>query len=220
MRIRQGPICVLLSSGLDSALLVHRLLAVHGRVLPLYVRCGFLWETAELYWVKRFLRAVRRPNLRALQVIDLPLRQVYGIHWSVAGGSVPGARSADAAVYLPGRNVLLLSLAAIVASQRRISTIALGVLKGNPFGDATPRFFSHMSRALTHALHRPIHILAPLRRHAKAQLIRQAAGAPLGLTFSCLQPRAGYRHCGRCNKCAERRRAFRAAGVADPTRYA
>jgi 7-cyano-7-deazaguanine synthase in queuosine biosynthesis len=27
------------------------------------------------------------------------------------------------------------------------------------------------------------------------------------------------RHCGRCTKCAERQRAFAAAGVPDPTRY-
>jgi 7-cyano-7-deazaguanine synthase len=39
------------------------------------------------------------------------------------------------------------------------------------------------------------------------------------LTFSCLAPQ-GRRHCGRCNKCAERKRAFRQAGIPDPTKYA
>ena len=79
----------------------------------------------------------------------MPLRGVYGAHWSLAGRDVPGARSADAAVYLPGRNVLLLSAAAIAASQRRMSTIALGILKHNPFGDATPGFFSSISRRIS-----------------------------------------------------------------------
>jgi 7-cyano-7-deazaguanine synthase len=27
-------------------------------------------------------------------------------------------------------------------------------------------------------------------------------------------------HCSRCNKCAERRKAFSEAGIPDPTRYA
>ena len=101
-----------------------------------------------------------------------------------------------------------------------VSTISLGVLKGNPFGDATPRFFSTLASALRQALGVPIRIVAPLRRMSKARLIRAAADAPFALTFSCLRPTAGYRHCGRCNKCAERRRAFRLAGINDPTMYA
>jgi 7-cyano-7-deazaguanine synthase len=41
---------------------------------------------------------------------------------------------------------------------------------------------------------------------------------PLALTFSCISPRGGL-HCGACNKCAERQAAFRAAEMADETRY-
>jgi len=114
---------------------------------------------------------------------------------------------------------LLISAAAIVSAERGISTIALGVLKGNPFGDATPRFFARLAGCLTQALNHPIRVLTPLRRFVKAQLIRSADAACLGSTFSCLNPR-GVTHCGRCNKCAERQRAFRAAGVPDPTAYA
>jgi 7-cyano-7-deazaguanine synthase len=44
-------------------------------------------------------------------------------------------------------------------------------------------------------------------------------GLPLELTFSCLRPVGGL-HCGRCNKCAERRRGFAEAGLPDPTQYA
>jgi 7-cyano-7-deazaguanine synthase len=49
-------------------------------------------------------------------------------------------------------------------------------------------------------------------------VIRRARELPLEHTFSCIAPIEG-RHCGRCNKCAERRRAFAAAGVDDPTEY-
>jgi 7-cyano-7-deazaguanine synthase len=42
---------------------------------------------------------------------------------------------------------------------------------------------------------------------------------PLELTFSCIAP-AGSLHCGQCNKCAERQRAFRLSSMPDPTRYA
>ena len=208
-----------MSGGLDSAVLLCRLMRGGRPVLPLYLRCGLCWEDAELFWLRRLLDAVRAPRFAPLRVVDVPLRSTYGAHWSLTGRHVPGARSADAAVYLPGRNVLLLSHAAIVCAQRRISTIALGTLGGNPFGDASERFLASFARCLTRALGRPIRVMTPLRRSTKARLIRSASGAPLALTFSCLRP-AGRAHCGGCNKCAERQRAFRAAGVTDPTVYA
>ena len=219
MRSRSDITCVLASGGLDSAVLLARLLRAGGRVWPVYVRCGLAWEAAELYWLRRFLRAVRSSRLLPLCVLEVPLRGAYGSHWSLTGRGVPGAHSADAAVYLPGRNVLLLSHAAVAAAQRGITRLAIGTLRGNPFRDASPRFLRSMARALTQALGHPIRISAPFRRYSKRQLIRAARGLPLELTFSCLRP-AGLRPCGVCNKCAERRRAFRDAEVADPTVYA
>ena len=217
---RQRPLtCALVSGGLDSAVLLHRLLRARHKVVPVYIQCGLRWEAAELHWLHRVLQCLRTKTLRSLQRIELPLRSVYRDHWSVIGPRVPHATSRDAAVYLPGRNVLLVSAAAILSAQRGVSTIALGVLKGNPFGDATPRFFARLAECLTQALSHPIRIIAPLRSLTKAQLIRSAEPACLAFTFSCLNPR-GVLHCGRCNKCAERQRAFRAAGAADPTVYA
>lgn len=210
--------CVLVSGGVDSGLLLQRVVRRGGRIVPLYLRCGMRWEAVELYWLRRFLRALRSPRLLPLQVVDLPLGAVYGRHWGLGGRRVPSARSADAAVYLPGRNLLLISVAAIVCVQRRLSTIVLGILTGNPFGDATPRFFSQLASCLSQALGVRIRIATPLAHVRKSMLIRSARAAPLDLTFSCLAPR-GRRHCGRCNKCAERQHAFRAARVPDPTDY-
>ena len=219
MRGRPPRTCVLVSGGLDSAALMRRLLAQGGRVVPLYLRCGLRWEPAELSWLRRFLRAVRSPRLDSLVIVDMPLRSLYGSHWSLTGRRVPGRRSADAAVYLPGRNALLLTAAAIICTNRGINRLAIGTLKHNPFGDASPSFFRRMSSCLSEALAHPIRVIAPLRRLTKTQLVLAAAGTPMALTYSCLRPH-GTRHCGRCNKCAERKRAFHAAGIADPTIYA
>ncbi len=104
---------VLMSGGVDSGVLLCRMLDRSEQVNPLYVRCGLRWEEAEVYWLRRFLHAVRAPNLQPLRIIDLPLRFLYGSHWSLTGRAVPSAASADRAVYLPGRNVLLLTAAAI-----------------------------------------------------------------------------------------------------------
>ena len=216
MRGRSNITCVLASGGLDSAVLLARLLRAGGRIWPVYLRCGLAWEAAELYWLRRFLRAVRSPTLLPLTVLDAPIRRVYGPHWSLTGRGVPGSRSADAAVYLPGRNLLLLSYAGLAAAQRGVTRLALGTLRGNPFPDATPGFFRAMAHGLSTALSRPIRVETPLRRLTKHQLIEAAHDVPLALTFSCLRPR-GIQPCGRCNKCAERRNALQLAGISDPT---
>jgi 7-cyano-7-deazaguanine synthase len=91
--------------------------------------------------------------------------------------------------------------------------MAVGSLAGNPFPDATPRFFRAFARLSG------IRVIAPFRQLTKEQVIRRYRHLPLHLSFSCLAPVRG-RHCGRCNKCAERRRAFRELGIRDQTRYA
>jgi len=217
---RASGIVALVSGGLDSLALTHRLLATGSTVCPVYVRGGLIWETAELVWLRRWLAALRHPRLKPLHVLDLPFRPLYGAHWSLTGRGIPSAMSADAAVYLPGRNVLLLGHAAIHAVQRGLSRLAMGILAGNPFGDASPAFFRQLAATLSRALSTTIRIETPLRRLSKATVIAAHRRQPLGLTFSCLQPSRDHRHCGRCNKCAERQRGFRLAGVPDPTEYA
>ncbi|TMB05166.1 MAG: hypothetical protein E6J70_02595 [Deltaproteobacteria bacterium] len=142
----------------------------------------------------------------------------------------PGARCAPrgpprppcasrASNYLPGRNLLLGSLAAVHCARARIPALALALLGDNPFPDATPDFLRTFGRCATRALGAPIRVRAPFRRLGKDAVIRLGHDLPLGLTLSCARPR-GLRHCGRCTKCAERRAAFARAGVADPTTYA
>lgn len=210
--------CVLLSGGVDSAVLLTRLLK-QGVAVPVYVRCGFVWEEAELHWLRRLLKHLACSRLKPLHVLSVPMQSLYGKHWSLTGRHVPGARSRDSAVFLPGRNAVLLSTAAIVAHRTGAGCLALGVLKGNPFGDATPRFFRKLSESLTEAFGRPFRIAAPLRHLTKTQLLKRNKTAPFALSFSCISPKLRYHHCGCCNKCAERKRAFRKTGIIDSTRY-
>ncbi len=186
---------------------------------PVYVRFGFAWERAELAHLRRFLRAARLPRLRPLAVVDLPVADSYGRHWSVTGRGAPGTRSDDRRMYLPGRNLLLLSRGALLCARLRAPVLALGTLGGNPFADASARFRGLMGRAASVALGTRIRVVAPFARTDKAGVLRQGRGLPLHLTFTCVAPRRG-RHCGRCNKCAERRRGFAAAGIPDRTAWA
>lgn len=211
-------VAVLVSGGVDSAILSVDLLHEFRRVFPIYVRFGLRWEEVELASLRRFLEAAAREGLSPLTVLDEPVADVYGSHWSVAGPSVPGEETPDEAVYLPGRNLLLVSKVAVWCRLRGIERLALGCLEANPFPDSTPEFYSALEAVVNRAMDGRLRLLRPFDRLSKSQVLHKGVGLPLEHTFSCLSPVSG-RHCGACNKCAERRKGFREAGIPDPTPY-
>ncbi len=210
---------LLLSGGLDSSILLWHLLREGHEVQPFYVRSQLAWESAELGAVKRLLHFVSGRSVRRLVVLDLPLSDLYGDHWSITGRGVPDEASPDEAVFLPGRNALLVIKAALWCQMRSITRLVLAPLASNPFSDATDEFFSALASALNHGSPSQVQIMRPFAVLDKAAVMRFGEGLPLELTFSCIAP-VGRLHCGRCNKCAERQAAFRLIAAADPTDYA
>src|SRR5207248_10437089 len=75
------PRAVLVSGGLDSAILLGESLRAPGRVFPLYIRCGLFWEDTELEHLRGFLDAIRTPALQPLHVLEMPVRDLYADHW-------------------------------------------------------------------------------------------------------------------------------------------
>jgi 7-cyano-7-deazaguanine synthase len=216
---------VLLSGGLDSAVLAaHE--AQLDRVRAVYVSVGLAWEAAELAMVERLLAAPVFANVDPLARVEFTMRDVYPpSHWAIRGVP-PAYDTPDEDVYLTGRNLVLLAKAGVVAATTGAGRIALGPLAGNPFPDARPEFFTAMSRALSLGLDHAIEIATPFLEWQKEDVIRRGAalGVPLELTLSCMSPVTNADelpvHCGLCSKCRERRDAFAAAGVPDPTTYA
>jgi 7-cyano-7-deazaguanine synthase len=210
---------VLASGGLDSSILIGHLLAQSRRVQPFYIRTGLVWQAQELPALARFLAAVATPDLASLVVLDLPLADLYDGHWSLTGHDIPDADSPDEAVYLPGRNALLIVKAAVWCQLHRIGELAMAPLGTSPFDDASKGFFRDFEAAVNRGVERPVHLVRPFGEMNKRQVMALGRVLPLELTFSCISP-AGAIHCGRCNKCAERQAAFRDAGIEDRTVYA
>jgi len=212
------PLAILVSGGLDSAVLVGESLTSASAVHPLYLRTGLAWEDVELVHLHRFLAAIAARNLQPLVVLDQPVRDLYGDHWSTMGAA-PGATAPDEEFYLPGRNVVLLSKALLWCRLNQVPVVAMAVLAANPFPDATPEFFRDYAAVVGRAVGGELRIVTPYASLSKAEVVRRGRGMPLQYTFSCASPIEG-RHCGVCGKCAERGRAFLTAGVPDPTDYA
>jgi 7-cyano-7-deazaguanine synthase len=212
-------VAVLVSGGLDSCVLVAELLQGGSRVNPLYVRFGLAWEAAEEAHLRRFLATLTDLRLAPLVVLDSPVTGIYGSHWSVSGEQVPDELTADDAVYLPGRNLLLLAQPSVWCVLHDVHTIALGTLKGNPFPDSTREFFDAFSALVGQAMGHWLEVVTPFGALVKADVLDLGRSLAVEHSFSCIDPQAG-RHCGRCNKCAERRHAFAALSVEDRTDYA
>src|SRR6266404_1944075 len=225
------PTAVLLSGGLDSAVLLAEE-AARADVQPIYVSVGLAWEPAERDMIGRFLSAIDSTfRLRPLVSLSIDMRDVYpATHWALVGRP-PAYHTPDEDVYLPGRNIVLLGKAGVYCAPATINRLVIGTLAHNPFPDATPAFRDAMARALTLGLAHRLQIEAPYAGTSKADVIRRGAalGVPFELTLSCMNPPSpesaisnhhSALHCGACSKCRERHDAFVDAGIPDPTAYA
>ncbi len=232
---QSSPVGLLFSGGLDSAILLGHLVRGGHHVQPFYIRSNLVWQAAEFDAARQFVQAIagaengngnhgKDGRVEEIVALDLPLDDLYGEHWSVTGHDTPGAETDDAAVFLPGRNPLLVIKAALWCALNGIEQLALAPLAANPFADAGEAFFTAYETALNRATdgHEscgPVRLLRPFSQLSKRSVMELGRGLPLDLTFSCIRP-ADDLHCGKCNKCAERQTAFHAAGLRDQTRYA
>lgn len=221
------PTAVLLSGGLDSAvLLVDE--AQRDEVQPVYISVGLAWEQAEKRALDAFLREgiPAGARVRPLVSLSVDMTDVYpAAHWAMRG-EAPAYHTPDEDVYLPGRNIVLLGKAGVFCAAAGLGRLVIGTLDHNPFPDATPSFRDAMQTALSLGLAHALEIAAPYAQSSKAAVIARGhqLGVRLELTLSCMQPvveDAGVpRHCGTCSKCRERHDAFIDAAVPDTTDYA
>src|SRR5438034_1486006 len=193
-----GGTAVLLSGGLDSAVLIAEEAArAAAPVHPVYVGVGLAWEAAERHAVATLLdRPPLAGRVHGLVTLTVDMRDVYAAtHWAVRG-TPPSYHTADEDVYLPGRNIILLGKAGVYCAAATLDRLVLGTLEHNPFPDATPAFRSAMAQTLSLGLAHRLGIAAPFADVSKPDMIRRGGPlrVPFELTQSCMNPpKAGGR---------------------------
>ncbi|MCQ4040527.1 7-cyano-7-deazaguanine synthase QueC [Streptantibioticus rubrisoli] len=215
---------VLFSGGVESTVVAHQLR-----------RQGHELRLLAIDYGQRHRREHESARLTAdrlgasMRVVDL-----QGLGGLLPGNSLtdrrvevpdydPAVRSREFVV--PNRNAILLTVAVAAAVAEQADQVAIGSIAGDAeTGDCTREFvaaFNAMEGVATaEFVPDGLSVVAPLVSMQKSDVIH--LGESLGVrwedTWSCF--RGEEKQCGTCATCHDRRRAFRRAGVQDPTEYA
>lgn len=218
---------VLFSGGMDSTALLAVEVAEHAYdggepVLALSVNYG----QRHAKEIEAASRIAAHYNVEHV-VVDLSVLQDVLSSALTGDMDVPDGHYAEQTMrqtVVPNRNMIMLSVAAGVASSRDMNRVVTAVHAGDHYiyPDCRPEFIDAVSLAtrLGTATFGDVIVEAPFVYVTKTDICRigDAAGAPFALSWSCYK--GGETHCGACGTCYERREAFHDAGVLDPTEYA
>lgn len=219
---------VLLSSGLDSAVAFKMALDGSGVDLALTFDYGQRAAEKEIDCAGRICR---RFGVRH-EVIEVPwMEDLTSTALVNRGEAVPTPTEAELdeikgkaletarAVWVPNRNGALINIAGCFADALKVETIVCGfnAEEGATFPDNTPAFVEAINKSLYYSTENHAKVVAPVIDMDKAAIIRKGKeiDAPLDLSWSCYF--SGTKPCGKCESCMRRARAFKRAGVADPS---
>jgi 7-cyano-7-deazaguanine synthase len=196
---------LLASGGMDSSVLAYYLLNRGEAFAPLFVDYGQHGRDEELRTLREVLPAHVVAHMKTISIAD-----VYG------ESSSRLVREADLwsddvkakDLYLPYRNLVLLSVAAAWAQSVGAKTLYSGFINSNHAQeiDATTEFLDRLAAVFED--YGGVRVQTPFRQMSKSEVAKLGLGlgVPLGKTFSC---QANSRvHCGACPNCVERLKAL------------
>ena len=182
--------------------------------------------------VKRARRLARALKMKEHRIVKMPfMREIYAGTNVLTDETRRVPEEFEYSIVVPIRNVVFLSIAAAWAYTVDAPLVAYGAHTGDAnYPDCRPAFARSMQRAINQGesdgirsgARRRIRIWSPyVEGLSKSSLIRigyERLGDAIFETWSCyLDKRV---HCGACESCRNRRRAFADADVMDRTEYA
>ena len=214
---------VLLSGGMDSAVLLYHLLSQDYDVRALTVHYGQR-HAREIASAREIAAGVGVPhdvcNLETLREL------LSGSSQTDDTIAVPQGHYTDLVMkqtVVPNRNMLLLAVAAATAISHGMNTVAYAAHAGDHciYPDCRPEFVAALRGALALCHYDGgVQLIAPFAQsHTKSDLVTLGTqlNVPFVATWTCYEGRT-Y-HCGRCGTCVERLLAFLDAGITDPVVY-
>ena len=213
---------VLFSGGLDSTTCLYWALAqgytcetltvTYGQKHAREVRAAR--EIAEKLGVKQHFVTLDLPWLASSSLVNKEQQIPEHELAEISNGQIPST-------YVPGRNLMFLSIAASLLDAMDGDAIVAGpnAIDFSGYPDCTPQFFTAAGRAINLGtkcgVTKGVEVLAPLMDLSKTDIVKLGVklGVPFELTWSCYN--GGEKPCGHCDSCKLRARGFAEAGVKD-----
>lgn len=157
------------------------------------------------------------------RIVDLSkLSEIYEGVTSLVDTSLDISSEFTDPIIVPFRNGIFMAVTVALADGIGANHIFYGAHGSDePFyPDCRREFYEAFQRAAQLGTEKPIEIRSPFSDLQKSGIIKaaQELGVPLEKTWSCYLD--GPIHCGVCESCNNRKKAFKEAGVLDPTEYA
>lgn len=213
---------VLLSGGIDSVTAFHQARQNSEVIAAISFDYGSKHNRREIPFAQMHCRAAEVEH-RSVE-LGFIARQ-FRSSLLESGAEIPGNpydEESMRSTVVPFRNGIMLSLATGFAASRDASAVVIGAHGGDHaiYPDCRPAFMKSMAAAMRAGSYAGIELRHPFIDYSKAEIVARAAelGIDLAQTWSCYK--GGEVHCGVCGTCRERRAAFKAAGIPDPTEYA
>jgi 7-cyano-7-deazaguanine synthase len=207
---------VLHSGGLDSAVCMLLALERDREVISLGVDYGQKHSVELTY-------AQRQCERFAVE------RRVVGVRWDKPTRPIPVRRpisemsASVSPAFLPGRNIVFLSLACAEAAGLNATEVWIGVnsVDFSGYPDCTAEFVDAYRAAVRAGMQPGPAIVAPLQSMSKKEIAKEAyrLGLRPGDTWSCYQPQPtadGVRPCGVCDACRLHEHAWAEALTEEP----
>ncbi len=208
---------VVLSGGPDSAVVAYWAKKEGYELFPITFNYGQIAvrETASAQEIAEGLCAKTK-------IVELSaLKEVFGDVTSLCNTNIPLTSEFSQPIIVPFRNAIFLSVAVSYAVSVGADKIFYGAHGSDePFyPDCRREFYETFEKAARLGTGERISIQAPFSGKRKSAVIKEGVelGVPFEFTWSCY--RDAERHCGKCESCVNRKKAFQEAGVPDPTEY-
>lgn len=214
-------VVVIASAGLDSTVAATKLLRDGWTVCLLHFTYGCNAENREMWRVQDIAHALECD----FSLVQVDLKGMLGLESSTLFSKTdkikPAIQGAEYAhEWVPGRNLVFISLAVAWAEAHGYHAVALGnnLEESGAYPDNEEEFTTLLDKAVPYAVqaHYGMQILSPVGNLMKHEIVKLGLKiqAPFEHTWSCY--RGGSEHCGACGPCFMRRKAFERNGAVDP----
>lgn len=208
---------VLLSGGPDSSTVAYWAKKQGYEVYAMSCKYGQI-ATKEVQCATQIAAKLGAP----MKVIDLSsLKEIFTGVTSLVDENIAMTSSFSQPIIVPFRNAIFLSTAVAYAIAIGAKKIFYGAQGSDApyYPDCRKEFYESFQNAARLGTGHEISVEAPFNQMQKSALLRLGSelDVPFELTWSCYSN--GPEHCGKCESCVNRKKAFAEASVVDPTRY-